>query len=143
MVLQIHNGKCTSVWINYRSLREHQIKLLLEEKGLNISKQEYFHLGSPQWREQVRMLCYIHNTTGLYRFIFLNSSFGWKLQTERKKVLSRIQGSELCLNSSISLPQGHDTHHPCFRDRAVETDCRAWSIWVRILDYLKTHILNW
>lgn len=47
MVLQIHNGKGTSVRINYGSLSEHQMNPLLEEKGLNISEQEYVHLVVP------------------------------------------------------------------------------------------------
>lgn len=65
MVLQIHNGKCTSVWINYRSLSEHQMKPLLEEKSLSISGQECVYLGAPGWSDQIKILCYIHSTGGV------------------------------------------------------------------------------
>lgn len=47
-----------------------------------------------------------------YRPIFLNPSFGWKLQAERKKLPSKIQGLGLCLNANISLPQGREPLHP-------------------------------
>jgi len=47
MILQIHNGKYTSIRINYRSLSEHQMKPSWEEKDLNISEQEHVHLDAP------------------------------------------------------------------------------------------------
>lgn len=69
-----------------------------------------------KWPAKDALLYPQHWRSLKYRPVFLNPSFGWKLQAERKSYRA-TQGLGLCLDASTSLPQGHEPPHriPLYR----------------------------